>query len=272
MLKRALEETLFEKSSKNLLDAIEEKSDEESSRTHTNESHAEEQKFINKLRKIYSRDKILQKIIKINANDNRRISLDLIRKKDLRIKLRNYRIEIELLWINNRWYVSKKETLYTRIIKKIHESSSKEHFDRVITYDRLNRYYYWSRMIYIVTRYIKSCHMCKRIKVYRKKKHELLKFLLILKIYFPNISMNFIVELLVCNRYDRFYRAIMIIFDRLFKKRKFIIMNSLRINTMIQVFIEWVWKKERLFYNYNIRSRLTIYKSFLTKIMRTYRH
>ena len=99
-------------------------------------------------------------------------------------------------------------------------------------------------MINIVAQYIKTCHVCKRTKIYRDDEHKLLRFLLILKRYFQNISMNFIISLLVCKRYDKSYEHIMIVVNKLFKKKRFMTLNSFNVNIVIQTFVKWVWKEE----------------------------
>ena len=93
-------------------------------------------------------------------------------------------------------------------------------------------------MIENVTRYVKICLTCKRIKIYKDDKHELLKLLSLSKRYFQNIFVDFIVELLVCILNDRKYQHIMMIIDKLSKKKRFIVMNFLKIETIIQIFID----------------------------------
>ena len=87
-------------------------------------------------------------------------------------------------------------------------------------------------------RYVKKCHHCKKTKHYRENKQKLLKSLFISKRYFQNISMNFITSLSKCLRNDKTYQHIMMIMNKLFKKKRFVILNFLKIETIIQTFIE----------------------------------
>ena len=87
--------------------------------------------------------------------------------------------------------------------------------------------------------------MCKRIKAFRKNKHELLKSLFISKRYFIDISMNFIVALLVCKRNERNYKYIMIVVNRLSKKKKFVALNFLNVKAVVQDFVNWIWRKKK---------------------------
>ena len=95
-----------------------------------------------------------------------------------------------------------------------------------------------------VARYVKACLACRRIKAYRDGKHGLLKPLPLPKRYFQDISVDFIVELFVCILNGRKYQHIMVIVDRLSKKKRFIAMNSLEIEAVVQAFIDWIWREE----------------------------
>ena len=147
-------------------------------------------------------------------------------------------------WIKNRIYVLEKKLFYANIIKQTHESLLESYAKRGAIYNKVNKHYYWSQMINIVTQYIKACHVCKRTKIYRDDKHELLRSLLISKRYFQNISMNFITSLLVCKRYDKFYEHIMIVVNKLFKKKRFMTLNFFSVNIVIQAFVKWIWKEK----------------------------
>ena len=226
-----------------------EKSDEESSvksileNESTADSITAQLDIVELIRTTYFDDIILQRIMKSKRERLRRISSDII-KIEVRFELDDCEIKDELFWIKNRLYVSHDDDVFAAILKQIHELSSEEHVDRAIIYDRVSIHYFWSRMIDIVARYVKNCHQCRRIKTYREDKQELLKSLSISKRYFQNISMNFITSLSICKRHDRNYQHIMIIVDRLSKKKKYIELNSLKMNAMIQTFIEWVWKEK----------------------------
>ena len=102
-------------------------------------------------------------------------------------------------------------------------------------------------MIDTIAKYVKNCHHCKRTKHYREDKQELLKLLFISKRYFIDISIDFITSLSICERNDRRYQHIMMIMNRLSKKKRFMTLNSLKIQTIIQAFVEWIWKKEDYF-------------------------
>ena len=199
--------------------------------------------IIQQILKTYSLDDVFQRVMKVKRFDYQKILIDLIRKK-LKLKLKNCEIKENLLWVKNRIYVLEKKSFYANIMKQTHESLLENHTNRDAIYDKVNRHYYWFKMINIVAQYIKVCHACKRTKIYRDDKHELLKFLSISKRYFQNISMNFIISLLVCKRYHKTYEHIMIVVNKLFKKRRFMTLNSFSVNIVVQVFVKWIWKEK----------------------------
>ena len=149
-----------------------------------------------------------------------------------------------LLYINERLYVPDVPELRTRIIKDFHDTLPNGHAGRASTYSRLSTHYYWPQMTASVTRYVKSCHICKRSKTYREGKQGLLKPLPIPELYWHDISIDFITPLPICLRYGRPYQHIMVVVDRLTKKKKFVPLDSIEVEAVVQAFIEWIWREE----------------------------
>ena len=84
-----------------------------------------------------------------------------------------------------------------------------------------------------MARYIKSYYTYKRFKLYREGKQGLLKPLLIPDRYWQDISVDFITPLPVYSRFGRRFEYIIIIVDRLLKKKKFISIDSLEVEAVI---------------------------------------
>ena len=105
-----------------------------------------------------------------------------------------------------------------------------------------------------IARYVKNCHQCRKIKTYWKNKQKLLKSLFISNRCFQDISINFITSLSICKRHDKNYEHIMIIVDKLFKKKKYILLNFLKVNVVVQTFIKWMWR-EKSYSNFIISNR-----------------
>ena len=192
---------------------------------------------------VYVNDDDLKSIMNAKVIDARKLSRELI-KKNYQLQLIDCELRDDMLYVQNRLYVSQNEVLYIEIIKHMHESSSASHFERFVIYDLINRYYYWSQMTYSIKRYVKVYYICRRIKVFRENKHELLRSLLISNRYWQSIFCDFIISLLICKRNDRLFQHIMMMINRLSKKKKFISMNSLKIEVVIQVFMNYIWREE----------------------------
>ena len=88
-------------------------------------------------------------------------------------------------------------------------------------------------MIAFVIKYLKFCYFCRRNKVYRKIKQKLFKSLFISNRYFKNIIVNFIIFLFICTRNKKHYKHIIIIIDRFFKIKKFVVLNLLNVDVVI---------------------------------------
>ena len=162
--KKKLNEKSFAK--KNLEnDAFNEKSKEKS----LNDNLTIQSNIMKRIEAIYFDDVILQRIMKNKRNEQKRISIN-ITKIEIKLKLKNCEIKKNLFYVKNRIYVLQNEKLQTSILQLIHENLSKEHVDRATTYDKLNRYYYWSKMTNTIFKYVKKCYHCKKTQHYLKKK------------------------------------------------------------------------------------------------------
>ena len=195
------------------------------------------------IKEAYTSDEVLQRIMHTKKTSQRRIPHDLIRD-GLRIELGDCEIIDDMLYVGRRLYVPNNAELRTSIIRENHDSLPSGHGGRTTTYDRVSRYYYWPKMTDTIATYVRSCHTCRRTKANREGKHGLLKPLPIPERYFQDISVDFITPLPQCKRYGRTYENIMVVVDRLSKKKKFIPLDSLEVDAVVQAFIEWVWREE----------------------------
>lgn len=207
------------------------------------EVNAHPEDLIDRIRQAYPDDEVLQRIMEAKRTGLRRIPVDLTRE-GVRLELGDCEISDELFWVKDRLYVPDDEPLQAALIKHIHESPPGGHAGRAVTYDRISTHYYWPRMTSTVAQYVKACHPCKRTKAYREGKHGLLKPLPIPERYWQDISVDFITPLPLCLRNGRRFRHILVVVDRLSKKRKFIPMDSLEVDAVVQAFVEWIWREE----------------------------
>ena len=120
-----------------------------------------------------------------------------------------------------------------KVLRTIHDTPPMGHAGRTSTYIRTSSHYFWPKMADSVSRYVKSYYTCKRSKSYRIGKHGLLKPLRIPDEYWTDISIDFITLLPICKQFGRSFQHIMVVVDRLSKKRRFVALDSLEVETVI---------------------------------------
>lgn len=130
----------------------------------------------------------------------------------------------------------------------------------IYIYNLLSRYYFQSSIHSFISRFIKGYIIYKQLKSYYKGKYGLLKLLLILDHYQQNISVDFITYLLKYKYQGRIYKYTIVIINRLSKKRKYIILDSLLVELVTQVFLEYIQRKEgyprRIILDYRLQFTL----------------
>jgi transposase InsO family protein len=198
---------------------------------------------MDKVQRTYPDDAVLQKLIQAVQQGHRRIPKELLDKK-LRIELARCRIHEGLLYFNNRLYIPEGE-VRTEIIQQVHESYCGGHSGKHGTYQKLSQWYFWPKMTDTIERFVCNCLTCKRTKAYREGKHGLLHPLPIPEKYWSSISMDYITKLPPSTAKNGItYENILVIVDRLSKKKKFIAVQDLTVETLVQAYIEYVWREE----------------------------
>lgn len=89
----------------------------------------------------------------------------------------------------------------------------------------------------LVAAALKSCFVRKKAESPRSRKHGLLKPLPIPERYWTYIHIDFITPLPVCIQFGRNSQHVTVVVDRLSKKRKFMVLDSLDVESAIEAFI-----------------------------------
>jgi len=199
--------------------------------------------LMQRIRTVYPHDTTLQVIVKTKVDDDRRITHALI-KEGHRIELGECEVINNILYFRGRIFVPNSKRLRIAIIQHLYEAPPAGHPGRTNTYELVNRHYYWPCITKTIRTYVKACHLCKRTKASREAKKELLKPLPIPDQYWQDISCDFIVSLLECRRMGRRYQYVLVVVDRLSKKKKFIPLDSLEVPAVVKTFIHHVWREE----------------------------
>ncbi len=124
-------------------------------------------------------------------------------------KLRNCRVQNEILYRDDLLWVFFNEHLQMKLIQKVHDQSSIDHFEILRTMKIIRRYYYWSSMRKTIDWYIQNCYICQWSKTSQNKFNELLHSLFILKQQWKNIVMNFIINLSVRGQHRASHMSVM---------------------------------------------------------------
>ncbi len=133
------------------------------------------------------------------------------------INLDNCKILNEVLWKDDRLWAS--QSMITQLIRKAHDLSINDHSDMNWMLNLLRWSYCWSKMRIMIKHYIQNCYVCHKSKASRDWINELLKSLLILKQWWQNISLDFIIDLSENDENN----AILTVIDQFFKKQHYIL-------------------------------------------------
>ena len=159
-------------------------------------------------------------------------------RKSRKITLAECRIQDDRLYYQDRLVLPDNDELRLKLLRLVHDAPIGGHQGRARTLELLQREYYWPKMYETVARYVKSCHVCSRVKASREKKQGLLKPLPVPERRWRDISVDFIVELPEV----RGLSNIMVVVDRLSKMFHTIPCGSITAPDTAQLFLTHVWK------------------------------
>ncbi len=189
---------------------------------------------------------IYQLILEVNRiNENCILLREVILKDEAQYedtKLRNCRVQNEILYRNDFLWVFFDEHLQMKLIQEVHDQSFIDHFEILRTMKIIRRYYYWSSMWKTIDQYIQNCYICQQSKTSQNKFNELLHSLLILEQQWKNIVMNFIIDLSLLK--DK--NIILTVICRLTKKRHYISCSTddeeITAEKTAELMLQWIYQ------------------------------
>ncbi len=113
-------------------------------------------------------ESIYKQILKINEIDENCMLLrEAIARDETQyenIKLKDCRVQNEILYRDDLLWVFFNEHLQMKLIRKVHDQSFIDHFEILRMMKIIRRYYYWSLMQKTINQYIWNCYICQQSK------------------------------------------------------------------------------------------------------------
>ncbi len=157
-------------------------------------------------------------------------------------KLRDCRVQNKILYQDDLLWVLFDEHLQIKLIWKVHDQSSIDHFEILRMMKIIRRYYYWSSMQKTIDWYIWNCYICQRSKTSWNKFNELLHSLFILEQQWKNIVMNFIIDL----SFSKDKNIILTVICKLTKKRHYISCSTddeeITAEKTAELMLQWIYQ------------------------------
>ena len=126
------------------------------------------------------------------------------------------------------------DALQLQFIQLNHDTFIMKHSSEIKIYEILSWSYYWLNIFVSIKQFMRNCHLCARIKIFKDKYHETLRLLKALKRRWRNISLNFIVSLFKNKDiHENSIINILIIINRLFKQIYYEIMSEISTKNII---------------------------------------
>ncbi len=162
------------------------------------------------------------------------------------IKLKNCRVQNEILYKDSQLWISFNELLQMNLIREMHDQLLIDHLDIFQTMKIIKWNYYWSSMRKTIDQYIRNCYVCQRSKTSRNKSNDLLQSLSISEQRWQNIVMNFIIDL--SDSYN--YNAILTVICRLLKERHYISCitddEDITVEKTAEMLLQWIYRTHDL--------------------------
>ena len=141
------------------------------------------------------------------------------------------------LYYDDKLWVPDHHVLQLRLVKEAHDAPVAGHPGVEVTVEHLDRTYYWPGMNSFVRHFVRNYYTCHRAKYSRLPKQGFLRPLPVLNRPWRKVSLDFIIGLLISDGYD----AILVVIDRLSKKRHLIPCNSTyNARDLVDLFIDRV--------------------------------
>lgn len=178
------------------------------------------------INEIYEGDEVTKLIKKAKRANARKLPRELT-KQGIKLALGDIEIQDDRVYYKTRLWIPQSDKLKLHLLKKHHEPPMQGHPGYRNMYSKLMENYYWENMKSDCRRYSTNCSICRRSKAYNTPKQGLLAPLPIPQRKWLDISLDFVTGLPECRRRNQVFENILVIVDRLTKKKLYEPMTSM---------------------------------------------
>lgn len=168
--------------------------------------------------KAYMDDVTLKEIQNAKERGDRKLP-NVLLKKGIKASMGDIEVQEGRIYHKKRLWIPDSEELQLHLLRKHHDPPMQGHPGYRAMYANMSENYYWINMKEACRRYAANCSICRRAKAYNTQKQGLLASLPVPEGKWTDLSMDFVVDLPKCRRRNRIYENILVVVDRLTKKR-----------------------------------------------------
>lgn len=181
----------------------------------------------------YQKNDIVQKIMKAKSENLKKLPEKILRE-GFKLALRDLKIREGRLFYRKRFFVPHCNKLKLHLLRNHHDPPIHGHPEYKGMYVKLLENYFWNIMKEDCRRYAVNCSICRRSKAYNDQKQGLLAPLPIPQRKWRDLSLDFVVKLPKCHRRGRTYENILMIVDRLTKRRLYESMTEIGTKAVLE--------------------------------------
>ena len=175
------------------------------------------------LDKTYQANGVLNSIIAAKRAGLRKLPADLTTKQGIKLAMGDLTIQGDRsstrLYVKGKMYVPNEKNLRLFLLKEHHDPPIQGHPGYKAMLRKLLENWYWFEMPRDCKQYVTNCSTCRHTKAYTSKKQGLLNPLPIPNRKWMDLSLDFVVELPECHRRGRIFCHILVVVDRLTKRK-----------------------------------------------------
>ena len=203
----------------------------------------------NLLAEAYQEDAMIQEVMKAKLENLKKLP-DKILSNGLRLATGDLEVRHERLYYKTRLFIPNFDKLKLRLLSDHHNPPMQGHPGYRGMYAKMLENYFWMSMKDDCRRYATNCSTCRRSKAYNDQKQGLLAPLPIPQRKWTDLSLDFVVKLPKCHRRGRTYENILVIVDRLTKRRLYEPMVDIGTKDVLEVL------KRRVFSTYGLPNSI----------------